>query len=398
VSRIPILLMSDGISSPTGLGRVTRELAQRIHANLSETFELGTLGYGGNTSREFPWQQYSITKLSNWTVNDLPVVWKDFAGDRRGVLMSIWNPSWLPWLANPSLLPKGDLRGMLESNPFEKWIYAPVDAEGPNGKLSTEVGEILRGFDRVLAYTDWAAKMVDRTCGLLEGETPSLPHGTDTKVFYPRDKKEARDGFVKRVVGADLPGIKPDVFLIGVVATNTRRKDWGLCFEACGELLSHGVNVGLWMHTDALKKNWNLLELAEAYGMENRIIPSNVVLSDDDMAWAYSACDVTFGIGSEGWGLPLAESMACGVPVIHGAYAGGAEFVPKHTQVKPTAFYYEGFYANKRPVYSAHDWATVTLRAAYRKAEVPAYIKWENCWPQWEQWFLEGVNGATDQI
>ena len=394
MSRIPILLMSDGITSPTGLGRITRELAQRIHVNLSETFELGTLGYGGNTSREYPWQQYSITKMSNWAVNDLPAVWKDFAGDRRGVLMSIWNPSWLPWLANPTLLPKGDLKNMLLSDPFEKWLYAPIDAEGPNGKLCTEVGTILKGFDRVLAYTDWAAKMINCTNGLPEGTTEHLPHGIDTKVFYPRDKKEAREGFVKRVVGADLPGIKPDVFLVGIVATNTQRKDWGLAFEACAELLSHGANVGLWIHTDQMKKHWNLEELSRAFGMEGRIIPSNIVLSDEDMAWAYSACDVVWGVGSgEGFGYCPMESLACGVPVVSGDYAAAAEIIPKQYLVKPTGFYWDGFYANRRPIFSAHEWATVTLRAAYQKAAVPDYIKWDVCWPEWEQWFLAGVNG-----
>lgn len=397
MARIPLMVMSDGISSPTGLGRISRELTQHIHANLSETFEVATLGYGGNYSRNFPWPQYGITKMVNWAINDLPAAWKDFAGDRRGVLLSIYNPSWLPWLADPKKLPKGDLRSMLESNPFERWIYAPLDAEGPNGKLSADVAETLKGFDRVLAYTRWSAEMIDRTI-LPDGMrvTEDLPHGIDTSVFYARDKAEARKTFIKRVTGAEgNQDIKEDVFLVGIVATNSARKDWGLAFEVCQELLGRGVNVGLWCHTDTLSKHWDILGLAKSFGMEGRVIPSNLVLDDDGMAWAYSACDVTFGIGSgEGFGYPLAESLACGVPVIHGRYAAGKEFVPKEYLVKPVGFYMDGHYANRRPVFDPKEWATVTMRAAGTKVELPAYIDWNSCWPLWEKWLLDGVNGS----
>src|ERR1700735_2152080 len=164
MGRIPLMILSDSPTVPTGLGRIGREIAGRIYDRLFDTFEVGYLGYGGNISKQLPYQQYAITKMSNWAVNDLPAIWKDFAGDRRGVVLSIWNPSSLAWLADYRKLPVGDLRSMLESNPFERWLYAPIDAEGPSGKLSTEITETLRGFDRVLAYTDWAGKMIDRSC------------------------------------------------------------------------------------------------------------------------------------------------------------------------------------------------------------------------------------------
>jgi hypothetical protein len=91
--------------------------------------------------------------------------------------------------------------------------------------------------------------------------------------------------------------------------------------------------------------------------------------------------------------MPAGEALACGVPVVTGAYAGSAEFVPKEYQVKPVGFYHDDAYGNKRPVFKAHDWARVTLRAAYTKAELPSYIDWKNCWPLWKKWLLEGVNG-----
>ena len=45
--------------------------------------------------------------------------------------------------------------------------------------------------------------------------------------------------------------------------------------------------------------------------------------TDEQMARMYSACNVTLGIGNgEGYGYPIFESLACGVPCIHGTYSG----------------------------------------------------------------------------
>jgi glycosyltransferase involved in cell wall biosynthesis len=398
MAPIPLLLVSDSPAAPTGLGRITRELAVRIHENLGDTFRLATLGYGGNYSSRFKWPQYQISRLEAWSVPDLPRVWKDFAGDEKGIILTIWNPSWLPWLADPEKLAPGTLKDFLKTKPFERWGYFPVDAEGPNGKLPAEVEMVIKGFDRPLMYTQWASDLVENTCGL---KVPHLPHGTDTNIFYPRDKREMRKTFLRTVNGLGEPkeGENPmlmadSVFLVGAIATNSARKDWNLCFEVCQELLRRGVNVGLWAHTNALSKHWNIMGLAKAYGMEGRIVPTVTELTDEQMAEAQCACDVTImpSLG-EGFGLPIFESLACGVPCIHIDYAGAAEFLPDEYKVKPVAFYGEGFYANRRPVSTPSDWAD-KIQAAYgTKAELPSKLTWENLWPRWKAWLEDGVNG-----
>lgn len=389
--RIPLMLMSDAVSAPTGLARITRELAIRIHKNLSDTFEVATFGYGGGESKQFPFFQYSMTRMEAMAPLQLPKVWRDFAGDRKGVLFTIFNPSWLSWLSNDEKLAPGPLKDFLRTEPFQSWAYCPIDAEGPNGKLPSEVAEIMSGFDRTLCYTQWALDLYQKTTGLTAAH---LPHGTDTHMFYPRDRHEMRKTFIQTVTGGPEMPLKDDVFLIGCVATNSARKDWNLCFEVCQELLDRGVNVGLWAHTNALKKVWDIVGLAKAYGMEGRIIPSILDLSDEQMAEAYCACDVINAIGlGEGWGLVASDSLACGVPVVTGAYAGSAEFVPKEFQVEPVEFYGEGLYANKRPVFSVEGYADAIEFAAGKHAELPAGLSWDECWPEWEKWLLDGING-----
>jgi hypothetical protein len=95
MSQIPFLVISDAVTSPTGLGRIGRELCIRIHQDLSDVFRLGTLGYGGNTSRVFPWQQYVLSNPDNWKIPELPRTWLDFAGKQPGIILFILNASWL---------------------------------------------------------------------------------------------------------------------------------------------------------------------------------------------------------------------------------------------------------------------------------------------------------------
>jgi glycosyltransferase involved in cell wall biosynthesis len=199
-------------------------------------------------------------------------------------------------------------------------------------------------------------------------------------------------------LGVDSNGIHNDILLIGVVATNTPRKDWYLAFQVCRELLDRGQNVGLWAHTDAARKAWDIEALAREFGMTGRLMFSNRFLSDHEMAIAYSACDITLGIGSgEGWGYPLAESLACGVPVIHGDYAGGAEYVPGRMLVKPSFMRGEGIYGVLRPVFDPKDWADKVEEqvAASREmpylVQLPYHIDWKRAWPEWERWLKEGV-------
>jgi len=403
--NIPLLIVSDSITAPTGLARIARELAVRIHANLSETFEVATCGQGGTYSRQFGFTQYPVMVAPNWTIPQLPYVWRDFAGDRKGVILFIWNQSWLPWMANPDSLPDGDLKSFLNSGQFETWLYCPIDAEGPMGKLPASQAEILTKFNRVLAYTKFGADVIDRTCGWEQGCTEYLPHGTDDATFHPRSRKEARACFLEKVVQKGQGLISDDVLLLGICATNTPRKNWHLGFEVCAELLRKGKNVGLLAHTDAFQKSqsWDLLTLADSFGMKQRTIFTNSHLDDDQMTCWYAACYCTLGIGDgEGFGYPLSESLAMGIPVIHGNYAGGADFVPKKFLVDPVAYRGEGYYCNRRPVFNPKDWADRVQQACVpgygttgKSLLNPKYL-WKNCWPAWAEWLERGVHGERN--
>lgn len=386
----PLLILSDMPTGPTGLGRITRELATKIALKMSWDFDVSVCGPGGTHSRYTPFDTYPVNVAPDTTIPQLPEVWNDFAGDQKGIIFCIWNASWLDWFADPSMLPPGGLRAFLESGKFKRWIYVPVDATGPKYKLPESQGKILNGFDRALAYTKFGSDVIYRAIG---ERIENLPHGLDTNIFRPISRKECRERLLPEVMLH--PGkISEDIFLLGAVATNTPRKDWGLCFEACGELLRRGENIGLWAHTDHLRKgnSWDLMMLAEEFGMGQRTFFTKGHLSDEQMAIAYNACDVTLGIGSgEGFGYPIFESVACGVPCIHGDYAGAAEFLPAEYKVAPTTFRLDGFYGLRRPVFRPDDWATAIMLNRGKKAYLDKRLDWKVAWPKWQRWLEEGV-------
>jgi glycosyltransferase involved in cell wall biosynthesis len=132
--------------------------------------------------------------------------------------------------------------------------------------------------------------------------------------------------------------------------------------------------------------------LMQDFGLTGRVIFSTNNLSDDDMAWALSACDVALSVGSgEGFGYAGSEALACGIPVVHGRYAGSVAFIPDHMLVDPVAWRYEGFFGCKRPVFNAADWATKVQQLRGKPAELPPEFRWSVCWERWAKWLKEGL-------
>jgi glycosyltransferase involved in cell wall biosynthesis len=386
MSTTPLVILSDSPLGSTGLGRVARELSEHIHADLSDVFRLAVIGVGGTTTCRSPFPIYPVCLNPDYSIPHLPGIWRDFCGDEEGVLLTIMNAGWLHWLACPD---QGEIGKFVRGARMRKWAYVPVDAYGPAGTMTNHEASILKGFDRLLAYTKFGADVINAS---LKNECAQfIPHGIDTSIFYPRDRKEARRRFLSGVTGGKGGIVSDRVLLLGIVATNSARKDWGLGLETAKELVVRGHDVGVWAHTDSLAGYWNLLQLADELGLSRKVIFTTGKVSNEALAWAYAACDVTLGIGAgEGWGLPLAESIACGTPVAHGSYAGGAEFLPKYYLVDASAWRIDGPYCARRPVFNPKDWADKVEQIKDDFPIVPEYIKWKNAWEQWKKWLLQG--------
>jgi len=321
-------------------------------------------------------------------------VWKDFAGDQKGIFFSIYDPHRMLWLARPETCSAPPVQRFLEKAPFKRWGYFPIDATGPNDRLSLMLKECLMGYDRVLCYSQWATGILFNTLGEKESakrDLDQLPHGIDTSVFFPRPRARQRQMFGQMAVGKQV-AIPDDELLIGIVATNQARKDYGLAIATCAEL-AKTRKIRIWIHTDVLDRHLSIPYLLADFGLNQGNLISLGNLSDDTMAKLYSACDVTLGIGlGEGFGYPIFESLACGCPCIHGNYGGAPEHMPKEILVTTGTFRTEGVYSCVRPVFSPQDWvnAILSLPSGLRYT-LPPHLDWKNNWPRWEAWFRKGA-------
>jgi glycosyltransferase involved in cell wall biosynthesis len=143
-----------------------------------------------------------------------------------------------------------------------------------------------------------------------------VPHGIDTNVFKPSDRAQAR---------AHLD-CEEDAFVVGMVGANKDdRKSFPEAFAAFAAFHEEHPDARLLVHslTSPRGSYLDLQVLARGLGIYDAVIWPNPDLlaagmfNAETMAACYAAMNVFLAPSrGEGFGLPLLEAQACGVPVI----------------------------------------------------------------------------------
>lgn len=156
------------------------------------------------------------------------------------------------------------------------------------------------------------------------------PHAVDTNVYRPLDRAEAREA----------TGIPADAFVIGMVAANKgnpSRKCFAEAILAFKRFHARHPEARLYLHTEATGRfdGVNLPRLIAAADVD----PDTVIFPDQyrvvhfpfeaaTMAKIYSSFDVLLAASAgEGFGIPVIEAQACGVPVIVSDFSAQPELV-----------------------------------------------------------------------
>lgn len=382
MAKIPFLIVGDGPQELSGLGRIARDLAGHIQAS---DLPVDLVQLGGIVPPPWlSWRHFPLDpRNDDWGAAQVRQYWLDLWGDRPGILFVIWDPGRLFAYHDIDL-------------PVKKWTYTAIDGANTHGSVGGPARVAIQNFDRVLAYGRWGSEVL----ATVRTPVPYLPHGVHLETFSkPLDVDD--DETVARLLG---PHRGQDDLLIGCVATNQPRKDLSLFFGVLDQLKARGRKVYGWLHTDVGVKAWSIQQLVEDFNVRKGLtVTTN--LTEPDLALLYRACDLTIAPGlGEGFGYPIVESLAAGVPVIHGDHAGGVELVPRREwrpPVRETRI--ESVYNIVRPVYRIEDftnaaervleWRTevgMTTCEAYCRGSV-SHLSWSQLWPRWRAWIEQGL-------
>ena len=183
--------------------------------------------------------------------------------------------------------------------------YIAVDSENVRQDLATQ----LSGLRHAVCHTQFGVDQL--LAAQYTGKYSIAGHGVDTNIYFPCDKKAAREGF--KVKDRDLT----DAFIWGCVNVNQPRKRLDLVvayFAAWWKRAGRPDDAYLYVHTN-LRGSWDLRQLGDYFGIRNRMISTEGgKLPEAYMANLYSSIDVMLSCAEgESWSLCSHESMACGV-------------------------------------------------------------------------------------
>ena len=308
-----ILLHSNAPWAPTGYGTQCALIAKSLR-NLGHDVAISAFyGLAGNV---IEWEGFTV----------YPCGLHEFGDDIVDSHAKHWRADCFITLQDTWTLPL-DLghRGI-------PWVaLVPVDSD----PLAQSVATPLRASCfQVVAYSKFGRDKLSEA-GI---QADYIPHGIDMTIYYPDPTPK---GELKERLG-----FPSDSFLVGMVAANKgwpSRKSFEECFTAFAQFAKEYPDAQFYAHSMAppVYKGPDLNDLGAAYGISDRLRFANPYfllagLDAGEMRKNYSAFDVLLNPSyGEGFGIPIVEAQACGVPVIVTDYSSMPELCGGGWLVQP---------------------------------------------------------------
>lgn len=175
----------------------------------------------------------------------------------------------------------------------------------------------MRRARRLIAISRATADKIAAAYPQHAGKTRVVPLGVDRRVFAPV-------GDAARLADARGRYGLPERFVLGL-GTLEPRKNLAALVEAFARVAGETPGLGLVLAGKEGFRSELLLERARASGVADRIVLPGHIATPDLPAVYTLAAAFAFPSLEEGFGLPILEAMACGVPVVTGDRSAMAE-------------------------------------------------------------------------
>lgn len=213
--------------------------------------------------------------------------------------------------------------------------------------------------DGILSYTEFGRKILQKTCGDSINFMGVASPGANFEDLKPLNKKEIRVKY----------GLPEDVLILGMVARNQIRKFFPDLFEMFRRFIEVAPReladkTFLHVHTGHPDAGWDMGRILKEYGLSHKVYFTYICRSCADIRihlWndyglpcrrcgnkSVFFTNPAFGLtreglcelynlydlyiqyaGLEGFGVPVVEAAACGIPICTVPYSGMEDFVEK---------------------------------------------------------------------
>lgn len=331
--KIKILWWSEFFAN-TGFSKVSEAIVGRLTKTGKYDITVLAIGYSGDPydREKWPITIYNAVRFDHSSL----MVNQDILGRQRlldllktgeyDVLVNIHDLTTLVKDEFPKAI-DGARKSLKEAGmKMFRWIsYFPVDSEYAREHWVTNG---LNYVDCPVAYTEFGKKCIQAITALKVPEV--IPHGIDTKEFYPLPPSEVAEAKEKAFGGA-FKG----KFVVTNVNANNRRKDIATTIRGFADFKQKNPKAEavlyLHMQPDSID-GWDINVVANDCGLKphkDYVFPTNLVEMGgypvDVMNLIYNLSDVVVTTSmAEGWGLSITEAMAVKKPVV----------APRHTAIE----------------------------------------------------------------
>ncbi len=191
------------------------------------------------------------------------------------------------------------------------WLpYVPIDFY----PIIQKVHHKLRHAIHILTMCDWANTELTK----LDFECTTIHHGINKEVHkhLPGQKERLKEEL----------GVEPDCFLIGLVQANQLyRKAWEEQLQGIALFIQQhpDIKTRIYLHTlPQTEQGYDLPLLLRDYNLDKITLIADYYkwimgFKEEQLVQIYNSFDVLLSAtAGEGFGLPVIEAQACGIPVI----------------------------------------------------------------------------------
>ena len=365
MSKKRILMVTEASHTFSGYGKYTREVLHRLHKTgkyeLAEQAAYGRIGEAGD--RHVKWAYYPNAVASNdsrWKTYQASSA-NQFGAWRFERILSDFKPDIVFDIRDYWMLSFEDKSPLRE---FYHWAIMPTVDSAP--QKPEWIDTFIRA-DGVFAYSEWGADVLDKQSnGAINLQGTASP-GVDLEIFKPMNQGTRKLHRINM-------GVDPNVFIVGMVGRNQKRKLYPELFEAFRHFLDTADpeiadKTYLYVHTSYPDRGWDIPALLNKFNLGSKVLFTYIctqtrkpfvsffqdgvtyspyskkatgvfpsvknAISEEDLAAVYNLMDiyVQYAI-CEGFGMPMVEACACGNPLMAVNYSA-MESVVKNLKGMP---------------------------------------------------------------